>query len=99
MPKVSKEGTTKIADFGVAEDRSSDVDGYTINFVSIRESHDLAPILASLPAATVHVPIGGTCFRADSSSGTATTNKSPKPATRSTCRPVTRRKPRPEPNS
>jgi hypothetical protein len=63
MPKVSKEGTTKIADFGVAEDRSSDVDGYTINFVSIRESHDLAPMLASLPGGNCSCPHWGYVFQ------------------------------------
>src|SRR5947209_3951025 len=48
MPKVSKDTTAKTADFGVAEDRSSDLEGYTVNFVSIRETHDLAPMLKSL---------------------------------------------------
>ena len=49
MPKVSKESAKNVKDFGVAEDRSDDLDGYTFNFVTIRETHDLAPMLASLP--------------------------------------------------
>lgn len=63
MPKVSKDTTAKIADFGVAEDRSSDLDGYTINFVSIRESHDLAPMLKSLPGGNCSCPHWGYVFK------------------------------------
>ena len=43
MPKVSKQTATLIDDFGVAEDRHEDLDGYTVNFVSIRQTHNLAP--------------------------------------------------------
>jgi hypothetical protein len=63
MPKVSKDSTENVADFGVAEDRSSDLDGYTINFVSIRESHDLAPLLASLPGGKCACPHWGYLFK------------------------------------
>jgi hypothetical protein len=63
MPKVSKETTANVADFGVAEDRSSDVDGYTINFVSIRQSHDLAPMLKSLPGGNCSCPHWGYLFK------------------------------------
>jgi hypothetical protein len=63
MPKVSKDSTDKVADFGVAEDRSSDLEGYTINFVSIREGHDLAPMLASLPGGKCSCPHWGYLFK------------------------------------
>jgi mannose-6-phosphate isomerase-like protein (cupin superfamily) len=59
MPKVSKESATNVKDFGVAEDRSDDVDGYTINFVTIRESHDLAPMLKGLPSGNCSCPHWG----------------------------------------
>jgi hypothetical protein len=36
MPKVSKESVTEVRDYGVAEDRTGNLDGYTVNFVSIR---------------------------------------------------------------
>ncbi len=49
MPKASRESAEKVVEFPVAIDRSSDLEGYTVNFVSILESHDLAPILAQLP--------------------------------------------------
>ncbi len=59
MPKVSKESASKVADFGVAEDRSDDVEGYTINFVSIRQSHDLGPMLKALPGGNCSCPHWG----------------------------------------
>ena len=49
MPKVSKTTATHADDFGVAEDHSEDLDGYTVNFVTIRQDHDLGPMLAALP--------------------------------------------------
>ena len=63
MPKVSKESTAKTTDFGVAEDRSSELDGYTVNFVSIRETHDLAPMLKSLPGGNCSCPHWGYLFK------------------------------------
>jgi hypothetical protein len=59
MAKVSKETAATVKDFGVAEDRSTDVDGYTINFVSIKQSHDLAPLLAGLPGGNCSCPHWG----------------------------------------
>ena len=59
MPKVSKDTATKVEDFGAAVDHSADLDGYTVNFVSIRETHDLAPFLAQLPAGHCTCPHWG----------------------------------------
>jgi mannose-6-phosphate isomerase-like protein (cupin superfamily) len=59
MPKTSKDSTDKVVDFPVALDRSSDLDGYTVNFVTIRETHDLAPMLASLPGGHCSCPHWG----------------------------------------
>ena len=53
MPKLSKQTASLVEDFGVAEDRHDDLDGYTVNFVTIRQDHDLAPMLSGLP--------GGNC--------------------------------------
>ena len=44
MPKLSKQTASTVQDFGVAEDRSEDLDGYTVNFVSIRQDIDLAAL-------------------------------------------------------
>lgn len=59
MAKVSSDTADRIDDFGVATDRSSTVDGYTINFVTISEAMDLAPMLASLPGGHCSCPHWG----------------------------------------
>ena len=59
MPKVSKESVTEVRDYGVAEDRTGDLDGYTVNFVSIRQDHDLAPMLSGLPGGRCSCPHWG----------------------------------------
>jgi len=63
MPKVSKETVSSVKDFGVAEDRAEDIEGYTINFTTIRESHDLAPMLAVLPGGHCSCPHWGYIFK------------------------------------
>jgi len=59
MPKVSKQTAAQVDDFGVAEDRHEDLDGYRVNFVSIRQSHDLAPMLEALPGGNCPCPHWG----------------------------------------
>jgi hypothetical protein len=59
MPKLSKQTASVVEDFGVAEDRHDDIDGYTVSFVTIRQSHDLAPMLASLPGGKCSCPHWG----------------------------------------
>jgi len=63
MPKVSKETVSSVKDFGVAEDRTQDVEGYTISFTTIREGHDLAPMLAVLPGGHCSCPHWGYMFK------------------------------------
>ena len=48
MPKVSKASAPVVEDFGAGVDHSAQLDGYAVNFVSIRDAHDLAPLLAKL---------------------------------------------------
>ncbi len=59
MGKVAKDTMATVKDFGVAEDRTEDIDGYTVSFVTIREGHDLAPMLAVLPGGQCHCPHWG----------------------------------------
>jgi hypothetical protein len=59
MPKASSASAKKVADYGVALDRSSELDGYTVNFVTITQSHDLGPVLASLPGGNCSCPHWG----------------------------------------
>lgn len=62
MPTASStSGTEK--DFGVALDRTTILDGYSVNFTSIRQSHDLAPILAKLPTGRCTCPHWGYVFK------------------------------------
>ena len=44
---------------GVAEDRTEDLGGYTVNFVSILKDHDLGPMLAGLPGGHCSCPHWG----------------------------------------
>lgn len=59
MAKVSRTTAEKVQDFGVAEDRSTTADGYTMGFTTIREASDLAPALAGLPGGHCSCPHWG----------------------------------------
>ena len=59
MAKASSATAEKSADYGVAIDRSSQLDGYTVNFVTITKTHDLGPMLASLPGGNCSCPHWG----------------------------------------
>jgi hypothetical protein len=63
MPTLSKQSAPIIDDFGVAEDRHDEIDGYTVNFVTIRQTHDLAPMLASLQGGRCQCPHWGYVFK------------------------------------
>src|SRR4051812_47562891 len=47
MSKVSKSSADNHVEFPIGEDRNSDLDGYTVSFVTINETHSMAPMLAS----------------------------------------------------
>jgi hypothetical protein len=49
MPKISKANATKGGDHGPVEDRSDDLDGYTVNFVCFRQDIDATALLKGLP--------------------------------------------------
>jgi hypothetical protein len=59
MPKVSAATATHVDEFPVAIDRRDELDGYAVNFTSIRESHSLAPMLAGLPEGRCWCPHWG----------------------------------------
>src|SRR5436190_8121689 len=59
MAKASSANADKVADYGVAIDRSSELGGYTVNLVTITKSHDLGPMLASLPGGNCSCPHWG----------------------------------------
>jgi hypothetical protein len=50
MPKLSKDSAPNVQDIeGLAIDRNGGLDGTTVNFVTIRQRHSLAPLLRELP--------------------------------------------------
>jgi hypothetical protein len=59
MPKISKETVPTVGDFPQAESRTGDIDGYTVDFVTIRETHDLTQMLAGLPGGKCACPHWG----------------------------------------
>src|SRR5437763_59914 len=63
MPKVSKETASHVQDFGPAVDRTEDLDGYSVSFVSIKQTHDLGPILKKLPSGDCQCPHWGYVFK------------------------------------
>lgn len=62
MSKVSRQSAPEVIDVGVAEDRYAHFDGYTVNFTSIREDSDLAPLLVGLPDDRCQCPHWGYLF-------------------------------------
>ena len=63
MPKVSRESASQVRDFKLAEDRSEELDGYSVSFVSIRELDDLAELLKGLPGDSCQCPHWGYVFK------------------------------------
>jgi hypothetical protein len=63
MPKVSSESASLVRDFGLAEDRSEELAGYSVSFVSIRRTHDLAAMLKGLPDDSCQCPHWGYVFK------------------------------------
>ena len=59
MAKAAKQTTPTTMDVEIAEDRSCALEGFTVNFVTIRRDHDLAPMLASLPGGMCQCPHWG----------------------------------------
>ena len=49
MPKVSRESATGGGDHGPVVDRSEELGGYTVNFLTFREDMDHTPLLKGLP--------------------------------------------------
>jgi hypothetical protein len=65
VSKVSKESASRVSDFGIAEDRTEEFDGYTVDFVWIRQDSDLAPMLKGLPDDRCQCPHWGYVFKGE----------------------------------
>jgi hypothetical protein len=60
MPKLSKDSAPNVQDAGgLAIDRNGDLDGTSVSFVTIRQSHSLAPLLRGLPGDRCQCPHWG----------------------------------------
>ncbi len=49
MPRVSRNSAAQGGDFGPVVDRSDQLEGYTVNFLSFREDIDATPLMKGLP--------------------------------------------------
>ena len=49
MPKTSKKTASHVEDLGVLEMRTEEIDGYTIEFSTVREDADATPLFSGLP--------------------------------------------------
>lgn len=49
MPKTSRDTASQVADLGVMESRSEQLDGYTVEFSTFREDADGTPVFKGLP--------------------------------------------------
>jgi hypothetical protein len=69
MAKVSRDSATQGGEFGPVVDRSDQLEGYTVNFTSIREDIDLTTLMKGLPDDRCQCPHwgyvikGGATFR------------------------------------
>lgn len=59
MPKVSKDTAPNVTDFGPAVDANGEVDDYTVNFVTIKQTHSLAGMFNGLPGEACPCPHWG----------------------------------------
>ena len=59
MPKTSKQSASQVQDFPLAEDRSEELDGFTVSFVTIHQTHDLSQMLSVLPGGQCPCPHWG----------------------------------------
>ena len=59
MPSLSKDSAPNVQDADPAVDRNGDLDDTTVNFVTIKESHSLAPLLRGLPGDSRQCPHWG----------------------------------------
>jgi ethanolamine utilization protein EutQ (cupin superfamily) len=59
VPRLSKDSAPDEEDFGPAIDRGGQLDDYTVDFVTIRQGHSLAPMLKGLPGDSCQCPHWG----------------------------------------
>ena len=63
MPKASKVTATGGGEFGPVSDRSEDLEGYTVNFVTFHQDIDATPLMKGLPDDRCQSPHWGYVIR------------------------------------
>ena len=63
MAKVSRDSASRVEQHGPAEDRTEELEGYSVSFVSISQDMDLAPMLKGLPDDSCQCPHWGYVFK------------------------------------
>jgi hypothetical protein len=63
MPKTSRDSASQVADLGVMESRSEQLDGYTVEFTTFREDADGTPVFKGLPDDRCQSPHWGYVIR------------------------------------
>ncbi len=62
MPRVSKDEVSRVMDFELAEDRAQELGDYRVDFIEIKQDHDLTAVLAGLPDGRCPCPHWGYLF-------------------------------------
>ena len=60
MPKVSRESATQGGDFGPVQDRSDELEGYSVNFTTFHVDLDQTPVLKGYPTTNASARTGDT---------------------------------------
>jgi hypothetical protein len=63
MPKVSKQSASQGGDHGLVVERSENLEGFTVNFLTFRQDIDHAPLLKGLPNDQCQCPHWGYVFK------------------------------------
>jgi hypothetical protein len=63
MAKVSRQSASQVEQHGPAEDRTEELDGFSVSFVTISQDMDLAPMLKGLPDDSCQCPHWGYVFK------------------------------------
>ena len=88
MPKISKENLDA-QDFGAVEVHTGDLGDYTVDFVSFRETQDMAPMFTGLPDGRCQCPHWGSSSKESRLGVSRIVKRSLRLATRSTSKQAT----------
>ncbi len=89
MPKVSRDSATQGGEFGPVLDRSDQLEGFTVNFTSVREDFDATPLMKGSRKTAARARIGAMSSKAEQPFATPIASRSSRPATPSTRRSAT----------